>query len=121
MKWPVAVALAGAALSLATASGAMAAKPSSAARQAARGLAFAQAHCSGCHGVTLGAVSPNPESPPFEAIANTPGLTRQTLGRFLRDSHNYPAAMDFKLDRARTADLAAYMLTLQRADFHPPI
>lgn len=101
------------------------AKPSvkqpAAARQAARGLAFAQAHCSACHAVTEGETSPNPESPPFEAIANMPGLTRASLGQFLRDSHNYPSAMAFTVDRARIADLTAYMLSLQRSNYHPPI
>lgn len=91
------------------------------AASAQRGLAFAQARCSGCHGVTANSVSPNPESPPFEDIANRPGTTRETLHTFLRDSHNYPAAMNFTVDGARIRDLAEYLATLQKRGYHPGI
>ncbi|MBW8785035.1 MAG: cytochrome c [Novosphingobium sp.] len=86
-----------------------------------RGFAFAQVHCAGCHGVTAGALSPNPASPPFEAVVNTPGLTRATLRRFLRNSHNFPDAMNFTVDRAEIDDLARYMLTLRRPGYRPAI
>lgn len=86
-----------------------------------RGLAFARAHCAGCHAVTEGRTSPNPESPPFEAIVNTPGLTAATLKPWLRDSHNFPGMMSFAIEADQIDDLAAYMLTLQRSDYSPPI
>jgi mono/diheme cytochrome c family protein len=98
--------------------GAAPAKPSASAQ---RGLALAQARCAACHGITRDSSSPNPESPTFEAIANMPGLTRTTLRGFLRDSHNYPEAMDFTLGRASTRDLADYIVTLRRADYRPAI
>lgn len=79
----------------------------------ARGRAFAQAHCSGCHAVTRGRVSPNPESPPFETVVDTPGLTGTTLAAWLRDSHNFPEIMNFSIDPGQVDDLAAYMLTLR--------
>jgi len=85
------------------------------------GLAFAQARCAGCHNVTGGQVSPNPNAPPFEAIANTRGLTDNTLKAWLRDSHNYPGQMDFEINAKRIDELAAYMLTLQSRDYRPPI
>lgn len=85
------------------------------------GLAFAEQRCAACHGVTANAPSPNPESPAFEDIANTPGLTRETLRVFLRDSHNFPDAMNFKVPPRRIRDLADYMVTLQRPDYHPAI
>lgn len=88
---------------------------------AQRGFALAQARCATCHGVTANALSPNPESPPFEDVANRPGLTGQTLRTFLRDSHNYPAAMGFTLAPAQARDLAAYMVTLKRPGFKPAI
>lgn len=87
--------------------------------QAKRGLAFAQTHCTECHGVTADSSSPNPESPPFDDIANKPGLTASTFATFLRDSHNYPAAMDFTVNPARINDLAAYMLTLRKPGYLP--
>ena len=97
--------------------------PSSADRhlppKAQRGLQFVQQHCAACHGVTTNSVSPNPESPPFEDVANKPGLTVVTLRQFLSDSHNYPAAMNFTVDRARIRDIAAYMLTLRKPNYRP--
>jgi mono/diheme cytochrome c family protein len=86
-----------------------------------RGLAFAQSHCAGCHAVTSGRASSNPEAPSFEAIVNTPGLTAATLGPWLRDSHNFPAMMDFAIAPDQIDDLAAHMLALQRSDYTPPI
>lgn len=88
---------------------------------AKQGLAFAQAHCASCHGVKPGTISSNPEAPSFAAIANIPGLTHTSLQTFLRDSHNYPAAMNFTLQPADVDALASYMVTLQSPDYHPGI
>lgn len=86
---------------------------------ARRGLSFAQQRCSACHAVIANRISPNPESPPFEDIANRPGVTRATLRQFLRDSHNYPAAMNFRVEQARIRDLADYVLTMKKAGYRP--
>lgn len=86
---------------------------------AKRGLAFAQQHCAVCHGVIRNSSSPNPESPPFEEIANREGLTGMTLRQFLQDSHNYPEAMNFKVERRRIRDLADYVVTLKRPGYKP--
>lgn len=86
---------------------------------AARGLAFAEQRCAGCHGVTQNSSSPNPEAPPFEDIANRPEVTRSTLEQFLRNSHNYPAVMNFTIDAAQVRDLASYLTTLQKPDYRP--
>ncbi|HET9628899.1 MAG TPA: cytochrome c [Novosphingobium sp.] len=86
---------------------------------AIRGQAFAAAHCAGCHWIAANGTGPNPESPPFDDIANRAGLTRQTLTAFLTDAHNYPAAMDFTIDRRVTGDLAAYLLTLRKPGYKP--
>ena len=91
------------------------------AARVAKGLAFAQDRCAACHGVTANAGSPNPESPSFEDIANQPGLTRTTLRRFLADSHNYPEAMQFKVERTEISNLADYMLTLRKPGYKPAI
>lgn len=84
-----------------------------------KGLSFARERCAACHGVTANSTSPNPESPPFEEIANRPGLTSLTLRQFLRDSHNYPEAMDFAVERERIRDLADYIVTLKRPGYKP--
>lgn len=86
-----------------------------------RGLAFGRQHCSGCHAVSAGQSSPNVEAPTFEAVVNTPGLTAATIKPWLRDSHNFPAMMNFTIDPDQIDDLAAYMMTLQRGDYVPPI
>lgn len=86
-----------------------------------QGLAFAKAHCAACHDVTGEQTSPNPQAPQFNAIANTRGLTDKTLTSWLSDSHNYPELMDFEIEDKDIDDLAAYILTLQSADYKPPI
>ena len=86
-----------------------------------RGLAFATTHCSGCHAIVAGQVSPNPESPPFETVANMPGLTSATLDAWLRDSHNFPPKMDFSVAPDEVDDLVAYLVTLKSGDYRPPI
>ncbi len=91
------------------------------ANEAGDGLAFAQARCAGCHNVAGGQASPNASAPRFEAIANTRGLTSETLKVWLRDSHNYPGQMDFEIESKRIDQLAAYMLTLKSSDYRPPI
>lgn len=87
----------------------------------ARGLTFAEAHCAACHGVKDRHTSPNRQAPPFHAIANTNGLTKNTLTVWLSDSHNYPDLMDFDIEHADIDALATYILTLQRADYKPSI
>lgn len=86
-----------------------------------RGQAFAQARCSACHAITAQGIPPNPESPPFAAVVNRPGITRDTLRQFLRDSHNFPGAMNFRVEPEQIDDLADYMLTLQTPGYRPPI
>ncbi|WP_257541473.1 hypothetical protein [Sphingobium sp. CFD-1] len=44
-----------------------------------------------------------------------------SLKPWLRDSHNFPAMMNFAIDPEQIDDLAAYMTTLQRRDYTPPI
>lgn len=100
---------------------AVSAAPPPALEPAERGQAFAQARCSACHAITAQGISPNPESPPFAAVVNKPGITRDTLRQFLRDSHNFPGAMNFRVEPEQIDDLADYMLTLQTPGYRPPI
>ena len=86
---------------------------------AARGLAFASQRCSSCHAVQENRTSPNPESPSFQDIANRPGVTPETMRQFLRSSHNFPAAMNFRIQDSQIRDLADYILTLKKAGYRP--
>lgn len=89
--------------------------------EAERGRVVAEARCAACHAVTVNSSSPNPESPGFEDIANRKGLTSATLRQYLRNAHNYPDAMQFKLDRGQVRDLSAYIVTLKRSGYKPAI
>jgi mono/diheme cytochrome c family protein len=84
------------------------------------GHAFAQASCGGCHAVGRYGNSPNPNSPPFPAIANQEGLTAETLSVWLRGAHNYPSEMDFQLRDREVEALVAYMLTLRDPNYQRP-
>ena len=86
-----------------------------------RGRILAEARCAACHAITPDASSPNPESPGFEDIANRRGLTAATLRQYLRDAHNYPEAMQFRLEKNQVRDLAAYLVTLKQAAYKPAI
>ena len=81
--------------------------------------AFVEAACGGCHAVEPPFLSPNPQSPSFEAIANREGLSEDTLGDWLMNAHNYPEVMDFDLTRPQVDQIAAYMVTLRRDDYRP--
>ncbi|MCB2087644.1 MAG: cytochrome c [Sphingomonadaceae bacterium] len=86
-----------------------------------QGADLADALCSGCHAVKPGEISPNPNSPSFEMVANARGLTQDTLGSFLRNSHNFPERMNFEVAEEDGEALAAYMITLRREDYQQPI
>ncbi|GAA4644181.1 hypothetical protein GCM10023115_21410 [Pontixanthobacter gangjinensis] len=89
--------------------------------QAKAGYDLSEALCSGCHAIVSNQLSPNPESPGFEAIANTEGLTLVTLKDWLRDSHNYPEKMNFEVVDEDVDALAAYIITLRSNDYQPAI
>ena len=78
---------------------------------------FVTGICGECHAVTDNAVSPNPQAPGFADIANSPGLTRDTLVTFLSDAHNYPMQMDVDLADEDIELIADYMMTLQSDDY----
>ena len=86
---------------------------------AARGLALAEQRCAACHAVRANGTSPHPEAPPWDDVANRPGTSEKTLRQFLRDSHNYPAAMQFRMTRRNAADIAAWMAALRREGYSP--
>lgn len=83
------------------------------------GLAFIQAACGGCHAVEAGYLSPNPQAPRWEDLANREGLSEETLSSWLYDAHNYPEIMDFDLNPARARMIANYILQMQSEDYRP--
>lgn len=94
-----------------------AAAPSPAAADADAVPDYVTAICGECHAVRDNAVSPNPQAPGFADIANSPGLTRDTLVTFLSDAHNYPMQMDVDLVDEDIEVIADYMLTLRSEDY----
>ncbi len=77
------------------------------------GLAYARTICSECHAIQANdRLSPNPKSPPFAKIANTPGMTGAALNVILQTPHrNMP---DFIIPARERADVIAYILSLQK-------
>lgn len=78
-----------------------------------------QGVCGDCHGVGPPFLSPNPDAPDFEAIANRAGLTDGSLTQWLIDAHNYPELMEFALSEAEARKVSAYMMTLRREGYEP--
>ena len=107
--------------SAALTAGAVWANPPTPSPAAQRGLAIASQRCVHCHSLGANAASPNPEAPPLADVANHPDVTAKTLRRFLTDSHNFPEAMGFALDRKAARDLSAYLLTLKSMHYRPGI
>jgi mono/diheme cytochrome c family protein len=73
--------------------------------------------CSNCHAIRAGELSPLARAPSFVDIANSHGLTHDTLVAFLSDAHNYPDVMDVEPDADDVEAIANYMLTLRREDY----
>jgi mono/diheme cytochrome c family protein len=77
---------------------------------AARGLAYAKAHCAECHAVE-GKTGASPRAASFRDIANTPGMTGIALAAFLGTPHkNMP---DLILKPEDRNDVIAYILGLR--------
>ncbi|MGE5952981.1 MAG: hypothetical protein ACM308_05090 [Qipengyuania vulgaris] len=79
---------------------------------------YVEAICADCHAVTADTISPHPQAPGFADIANSPGVTHDTLVTFLSDAHNYPLQMDVDLDEEDIEVIADYIITLQSDDYH---
>lgn len=93
------------------------ASPDTAASKPNRVPTLVQGVCGDCHGVEPPFLSPNPEAPGFDAIANSAGLTDETLATWLVDAHNYPELMDFELNEAEAREVADYMVSLKGKEY----
>jgi len=82
---------------------------------AAAGLTLARQLCSECHAVERAQPrSPNPASPPFETIANVPGMTGMALSAALQSPHrSMPNVM---LDASQLSSIVSYVLSLRRGN-----
>ena len=85
------------------------------AQDANAGLTLARQLCSECHAVERAQPrSPNPASPPFETIANVPGMTGIALSAALQSPHrSMPNVM---LDANQLGSIVAYILSLRRGN-----
>lgn len=81
--------------------------------QIARGLAFAEAQCSGCHALKRGEVSPNPQAPGFAAVAEEMGFTKASLREFFLDRHDFPGMMSIVLEEEEADMVTAYIMSLR--------
>ncbi|MEO0590972.1 MAG: hypothetical protein AAFZ11_10480 [Pseudomonadota bacterium] len=93
--------------------------PETASSRANRVPTLVQGVCGDCHAVQRPFLSPNPDAPGFERIANSAGLTGESLTEWLIDAHNYPELMDFELSEAEAREVADYMVTLQSENYEP--
>jgi mono/diheme cytochrome c family protein len=93
-------------------SGAVGHAPAQEGGEPAKGLNVALHLCAGCHAVRRGQeVSPNILAPPFERVANVPGMTAISLNHLLHSSHEtMPNIMIPPEDQWH---LVAYILSLR--------
>lgn len=81
----------------------------------AQGRDLARQVCAECHAVGASpSVSPNPNAPPFELIANLPGMTSIALTAALRTSHREMPNVILKPDEL--SNIIAYILSLKLAN-----
>jgi mono/diheme cytochrome c family protein len=77
------------------------------------GFAYAQSACAKCHAIRGGSLlSPNPDAPTFDKIANTPGITGAALYVILQNTHR--KMPDLIIPPKDKADVVAYILSLKR-------
>jgi mono/diheme cytochrome c family protein len=82
-----------------------------AAADPAEGLRLARQWCTSCHIVAPGSGGSD-AAPPFQAVANNPGVTEGGLRAWLADPH--PPMPRFDLTRAETDAIIAYIKSLKR-------
>jgi mono/diheme cytochrome c family protein len=83
---------------------------------ARQGLRYAQKMCAECHAVSARQPrSPLPDAPPFQAIANTPGMTGTALAVWFRTSHPVlPKTMpNLVIEDDDMDNVIAYILSLR--------
>ncbi|MGI9403287.1 MAG: c-type cytochrome [Hyphomicrobium sp.] len=77
-----------------------------------QGLAYARQVCAECHAVEAGDdLSPNPDAPSFEGVANTPGMNARALVVWLQSPH--PTMPHLMIPPDETDNVVAYITSLR--------
>ena len=77
-----------------------------------QGLAYAKQVCAECHAVEGGdELSPNPDAPSFEEVANTPGMNARALVVWLQTPH--PTMPNLIIPPDDTDNVVAYITSLR--------
>ena len=79
---------------------------------AERGHAIAEKLCAQCHAIKAGETSPRLESPTFEQISLTPGMTGLAIKVWLQTPH--PTMPNLMLPANDREDIAAYITSLKK-------
>jgi hypothetical protein len=80
--------------------------------EASAGYDYASKICAGCHAVQRGGLaSPNEKAPPFEAIANTRGMTEMALRVWFQTPH--PTMPNLIISPRQKDDVIAYILSMK--------
>lgn len=78
----------------------------------AAGKAYATEICAACHAVEPGEMqSPLMEAPPFQEVADTPGMTELALSVWLQSSH--PTMPNIVLSQDEMRNVVAYIRSLK--------
>jgi mono/diheme cytochrome c family protein len=76
------------------------------------GAAYAEQVCAACHAVLPNeTISPLPEAPPFQSVADTPGMTELALTVWLQSSH--PTMPNIVLEQNDLRNVVAYIRSLK--------
>jgi len=79
------------------------------------GAAYAERVCAACHAVLANEqISPLPQAPTFQSVADTPGMTELALTVWLQSSHPTMPNIILKPDDLR--NVVAYIRSLERKD-----
>jgi mono/diheme cytochrome c family protein len=77
------------------------------------GAAYARKVCAGCHAVLANEqISPLPQAPTFQSVADTPGMTETALTVWLQSSH--PTMPNIVLEQDDLRNVVAYIRSLER-------
>jgi mono/diheme cytochrome c family protein len=79
------------------------------------GAVYAEQICAACHAVLANEnMSPLPQAPTFQSVADTPGMTELALTVWLQSSHPTMPNIILKPDDLR--NVVAYIRSLERKD-----
>ena len=77
------------------------------------GFEYAEAFCSGCHGISA-EQSPLPKATRFREVADRPGVTGTALRVWMETSH--PAMPNIVVEKQDMLNVIAYILSLKGRD-----